>query len=42
MEEQGESAPEVRSRLSRIFLVSRIELLILLLVAADMALKPGS
>jgi uncharacterized membrane protein len=42
MQEQGEDAPEVRSRLSRIFLVSRIELLILLLVVADMALKPGS
>jgi uncharacterized membrane protein len=42
MQEQGENAPEVRSRLSRIFLVSRIELLVLLLVVADMALKPGS
>jgi hypothetical protein len=42
MQEQGETAPEVGTRLSRIFLVSRIELVVLLLVVADMALKPGS
>jgi hypothetical protein len=42
MQEQGEAAPEVGTRLSRIFLVSRIELVVLLLVVADMALKPGS
>jgi uncharacterized membrane protein len=42
IEEHGPSAPAVRARMDRIFLVSRIELVILLLVVADMALKPGS
>lgn len=42
MQEQGPGAPVVQTRMARIFLVSRIELAILLLVVADMALKPGS
>jgi uncharacterized membrane protein len=42
IEEQGPSAPAVRTRMDKVFLVSRIELAILLLVVADMALKPGS
>jgi uncharacterized membrane protein len=42
IEEHGPTAPAVRDRMNRVFLVSRIELVILLLVVADMALKPGS
>jgi uncharacterized membrane protein len=42
IEEHGPNAPAVLTRMDRIFLVSRIELAILLLVVADMALKPGS
>jgi uncharacterized membrane protein len=42
IEEHGPAAPAVLERMNRIFLVSRIELVILLLVVADMALKPGS
>jgi uncharacterized membrane protein len=42
IEREETSAPAVQSRISRVFLISRIELAILLLVVADMALKPGS
>jgi uncharacterized membrane protein len=42
IQSDGLSSPAVQARTSRIFLVSRIELAILLLVVADMALKPGS
>ena len=38
---EGDDSPEVKRRLSRIFLVSRIELVILLAVVADMVIKPG-
>ena len=41
MAERGPEDAEVRQRMGRIFLVSRIELVVLLLVVADMALKPG-
>jgi uncharacterized membrane protein len=34
--------PEVQSRLNRIFLISRIELGVLLLIVLDMAIKPGA
>jgi uncharacterized membrane protein len=40
LEEQGPEAPETRSRLRRLLLVSRIELAILFLVVADMVAKP--
>ena len=40
--EQGIDSPEAQSRLARIFLISRIELVFLLLVVLDMVLKPGS
>lgn len=39
---EGVEHPEVAARINRIFLVSRIELVLLLLVVLDMALKPGS
>jgi uncharacterized membrane protein len=39
--EKGPSDPEVNQRIARLTLVSRIELGILLLVVADMVVKPG-
>ena len=39
--ELGPEAPEVQRRLRRIFLISRIELVLLILVVVDMTLKPG-
>jgi len=41
-EREGADSPEAIARLKRIFLVSRIELVLLLLVVLDMALKPGA
>jgi len=41
VEERGPDDPEYQRRLRRIFLVSRIELLLLILVALDMTVKPG-
>jgi uncharacterized membrane protein len=41
VDERGPEDPEYRGRLNRIFLVSRIELLLLILVVLDMAVKPG-
>lgn len=40
--ERGPSDPEVQRRLSRIFLVSRIEMTILLTVVLVMVIKPGA
>jgi uncharacterized membrane protein len=40
-EEHGAEHPDVVARIKRIFLVSRIELLLLLAVVADMVAKPG-
>ncbi len=40
-EERGADDPEYQRRLSRIFIVSRIELVLLILVVIDMAIKPG-
>jgi uncharacterized membrane protein len=40
-DERGPEDPEYQRRLGRIFLVSRIELLLLILVVLDMAVKPG-
>jgi len=41
MEERGSDDPEVRRRIRRIFAVSRYDLVVLVLVVADMVLKPG-
>ena len=40
-DERGASDPEVQQRIGRILLVSRIELLLLVLIVLDMVLKPG-
>jgi hypothetical protein len=42
IERYGADSAQATERLQRIFLVSRIELVFLLLVVLDMALKPGS
>lgn len=42
IEERGPEDGEVTARLERIFLVSRVELVILLLVVIDMVVKPGA
>ena len=42
IEERGGEDPEVQRRISRIFLVSRIELVLLVSVVLVMALKPGA
>ena len=34
--------PEIQSRIKRIFAISRIDLVVLILVVADMVFKPGS
>ena len=39
--EQGPESPEVQRRLRRIFLISRIELVLLILIVVDMTVKPG-
>jgi uncharacterized membrane protein len=41
VEQRGPEDPEYQRRLARIFLVSRIELVLLILVVLDMAVKPG-
>ena len=41
VEERGPDDPEYQRRLARIFVVSRIELLLLILVVLDMTVKPG-
>jgi uncharacterized membrane protein len=40
-DERSPDDPEYQRRLSRIFVVSRIELLLLILVVLDMTVKPG-
>jgi uncharacterized membrane protein len=39
-EEKGVESPDVQARIRRIFLISRIELLFLILVVFDMTIKP--
>jgi uncharacterized membrane protein len=39
--EQGADSPEVMARARRLFLIARIDLLILVLVVLDMTIKPG-
>jgi uncharacterized membrane protein len=41
VDERGPDDPEYQRRLRRIFLVSRIELLLLILAVLDMTVKPG-
>ena len=41
METESPDSPEVQRRLKRIFLISRIELTVLLLVVVDMVVRPG-
>jgi hypothetical protein len=41
-EREGPNSPEAVARLTRIILVSRIELVLLILVVLDMTLKPGA
>jgi uncharacterized membrane protein len=41
VEQRGPEDPEYLRRLARIFVISRIELLLLILVVLDMAVKPG-
>jgi uncharacterized membrane protein len=41
MEANGAEDPEVQSRIRRVFLVSRIELVFLILIVLDMVVKPG-
>jgi uncharacterized membrane protein len=41
IEQHGPDSQEVRDRITRILLISRIELLFLLLVVVDMVTKPG-
>jgi uncharacterized membrane protein len=38
---EGPDSPAVQARIQRIFLVSRIELVLLYLIVLDMAVKPG-
>lgn len=40
--EKGPDDPEVQRRLTRIFLVSRLDMVLLLLIVVDMVLKPGT
>jgi uncharacterized membrane protein len=40
--ERGPSDPEIGQRISRILVISRIDLVVLLLVVADMVFKPGA
>ena len=40
-EERGADDPEVQSRVARVLLVSRIELMLLVLIVLDMVVKPG-
>jgi uncharacterized membrane protein len=41
VEERGPDDPDYQRRLARIFVVSRIELVLLILVVLDMTVKPG-
>ena len=40
VESQGPESAEVQSRIARIFLVSRFDLTLLLLIVVDMVIKP--
>ena len=40
-EQRGLEDPEVQRRIKRIFMISRIDLAVILLVVVDMVFKPG-
>jgi len=42
IQEEGADAPAVKAGVGRLFLLARIELVLLILVVLDMALKPGT
>ena len=42
IEREGPASPEAARRIKRIFIVSRIELLLLFIVVIDMVVKPGA
>jgi uncharacterized membrane protein len=42
IEAKGPSDPDVARRMKRLFLVSRVELVILLLIVVDMVVRPGA
>jgi uncharacterized membrane protein len=42
LESKGTDDPEVQSQMARLFVISRIDLVVLLLVVIDMAVKPGT
>ena len=42
LERSGPEDPEVQAGIARIFLMSRVELVILFLIVIDMAIKPGA
>ena len=42
VEQQGAESPDVRAQMNRVFLASRLDLLILIGVVVDMVVKPGS
>lgn len=42
IDRDGPESPEAQRRIKRIFVISRIELLILLLIVVDMVVKPGA
>ena len=42
LEAEGPSSPEAQALIRRIFAVSRVDLVVLLLVVADMVFKPGT
>ena len=42
IDNQGMDSPEVLARIKRILAISRVELVVLLLVVVNMALKPGT
>ncbi len=42
LEAEGSASPEAQALITRIFSVSRVDLVVLLLVVADMVFKPGS
>ena len=42
LEERGAAAPETQATIARILLIARVDIAVLLLVVADMLMKPFS
>jgi len=42
MDGKGPADPEVQERIKRLFTFSRIELVVLIVIVFDMAVKPGA